>query len=402
MNILFFSTVHIDIEDRSSLYGGLLRFFIEKGHKVCAVSPIERKNGQRTYLRQGESYEHLFVRSLNIFETSKVEKGLSYIALEYLFRRVIAKYWRERHFDLILYPTPPPIFSHLIGWCKKRYSGSISYMMLKDIFPQNAVDLGMMSPGGVTHRFFKKLELATMHASDYIGCMSPANVEYVRAHYPSLPPSRIEICPNTSFPTTLQESHDSQEIRCQLGLPIDTVLFVYGGNLGKPQGIPHLLDCIRACQGKEAHFVIIGKGTEYGLVDHYILEHNLSNATLMPHLPVEKYNHLLSACDVGLISLDGRFTFPNFPSRLLGYQGIGLPILAVTDHVSDVGQIIEQNGFGKWCPADSIDAFSMAVDLFIANKDQLPKWGASGHRYMLDYYTHEVAYNTIMSHFTAL
>lgn len=402
MNILFFSVATADIDDRGSIYGGLLLYFIERGHHVCAVSALERKKGKNTHVEEGDGYEQLFVRTPNIFKTSSIEKGIAYLTTQYLFRRAIGKHWGDHHFDLILYPTPPPIFSHLIGWCKKRYSGSISYMMLKDIFPQNAVDLGMMSPGGVTHRFFKKLELATMHASDYIGCMSPANVEYVRAHYPSLPPSRIEICPNTSFPTTLNESHDGQEIRCQLGLPIDKVLFVYGGNLGKPQGIPHLLDCIRACQGKEAHFVIIGKGTEYGLVDHYILEHNLSNTTLMPHLPAEKCNHLLSACDVGLISLDGRFTFPNFPSRLLGYQGIGLPILAVTDRVSDVGQIIEQNGFGKWCPADSIDAFSIAVDLFIANRDQLPKWGASGHRYMLDYYTHEVAYNTIMSHFTAL
>lgn len=398
MNILFFSVTTADIDDRGSIYGGLLLYFIERGHHVCAVSALERKKGKNTHIEEGDGYEQLFVRTPNIFKTSSIEKGIAYLTTQYLFRRAIGKHWGDRHFDLILYPTPPPIYGQLIKWCKGRYPGAISYMLLKDIFPQNAVDLGMMSKGGVTYRLFKSLELATMHASDFIGCMSPANVEYVHANYPGIAPSRVDLCPNTAFPSDLPSRADRNDIRLKLNLPLEEVLFVYGGNLGKPQGIPHLLECIAACKEMPCHFVIIGKGTEYAFVKEFISTNKLDNTTQLDYLPTDEYNRLVTACDVGLISLCNRFTFPNFPSRLLGYTTVGLPVLAVTDRVSDVGRIAEENGFGMWCPADNTEDFVQAVQTFISNKEQLSDWGKKGHQFMLDHYTHEVACNTIVSH----
>lgn len=400
MNVLFFTIADADLDDRNAIYGGLLRFFIEQGHHVYIVSALERKYLRKTYIERSDSYEHLFVRTPNLFQTSNVEKGLAYLSLERLYRRAIVKYWKDQSFDLILYSTPPPIFGRLVRWSKRKWPKAISYMMLKDIFPQNAVDLGMLSPRGLAYKIFKRKEVGAMQASDYIGCMSPANVAYVKSHYPAIDPSRVELCPNTTFPTKLQLNNpDREAIRSEYKLPQDVVTFIYGGNLGKPQGIPHLLDCMKACRDKACYFVIIGRGTEFERVKNFLVREQIHNAKLLSYLPSEQYNKLVEACDVGLICLDNRFTFPNFPSRLLSYQRIGLPVMAVTDKVSDVGLIAEENGFGKWCPADSVMAFAEAVDSFIEHKELLPSWGTRGHQYMLDHYTHEVAYNAIVSHF---
>ena len=74
-----------------------------------------------------------------------------------------------------------PTFKKVIDYFKKR-DNATTFLLLKDIFPQNAVDLGILSKRGVKgiiYRFFRKKERDLYRISDYIGCMSPANVAYV-------------------------------------------------------------------------------------------------------------------------------------------------------------------------------------------------------------------------------
>ena len=71
------------------------------------------------------------------------------------------------------------------------------YLLLKDIFPQNAVDLGMFSKGGLLYRMFRKKEERLYQLSDYIGCMSPANVDYILRHNREVDIHRVEVCPNS-------------------------------------------------------------------------------------------------------------------------------------------------------------------------------------------------------------
>lgn len=119
--------------------------------------------------------------------------------------------------------------------------------MLKDIFPQNAVDLGMIRKSGIKgfiYRYFRKIEEKLYRISDYIGCMSQANVNYM-LKYNSQIDSVIEICPNSiEVSDIFIDAGTRYEIRKKYGIPQDKIVFVYGGNLGKPQGIDFLIRCI--------------------------------------------------------------------------------------------------------------------------------------------------------------
>ena len=126
-------------------------------------------------------------------------------------------------------------------------------------------------------------------------------------------------------------------------------MFVYGGNLGKPQGIPFLIECMQKCSClKEAYFLVVGDGTEYGVIEDYVRRSGQQNLKLMRRLPKEDYDSMVGACDVGLIFLDHRFTIPNFPSRILSYMQAKVPVLAATDTSSDMGKMIEDARFGWW------------------------------------------------------
>lgn len=369
MNILFLTIGRMDSMDAHSLYPDLLRTFKNNGHKVYSVSPYERKLGKKTeYFEQSGIY-CLKVKIGNITKCNIVEKGISTILIETQFKNAIKKYLSDVRFDMVLYSTPPITFVNVIKYIKK-WDGAKTYLMLKDIFPQNAVDLGMMSKSGVKgllYRYFKSKEKKLYAVSDRIGCMSLANCEYILKHNPEISADKVEVCPNSIEVMDVSLTDDEKTaMRKKYGIPCGKTVFVYGGNLGKPQGIPFIIDCLKTQEkNSKAYFLIVGDGTEFPKLEAYFKEANPENMKLMKRLPKEDFDRMIAACDVGMIFLDHRFTIPNFPSRLLSYMQAKLPVLACTDPNTDIGKVILEGGFGWWCESKDTLQFEKYVDMIL-------------------------------------
>lgn len=422
MNLLYLTMSPVTDINAGGVHTDFLRKFRDEGHNVYVVSPRERRMGLPTSLKEQDGIRILGVRTLNVTRANVVEKGLGQVSIELLFKRAIRKYFRGVKFDIIAYATPPITFVGAIKYVKKLNPQAMTYLLLKDIFPQNAVDLGMLSksgPKGFLYRSFRRKEKELYRISDWIGCMSPANVKYVIDHNPEVDPGKVEVCPNTfAVPAeSLELRGESLEtelrgIRQKYGLPVDKPVFFYGGNLGQPQGIPFLIKCLDANRSREdCHFLIVGDGFEYPRIAKWYeglelrgeslevrgegLEKKL-NVTVMKRLPKEDYDTLARSCDVGLIFLDYRFTIPNYPSRLLSCLTQHKPIIACTDPNCDTGTIAEANGYGFWCPSNSVEAFTKAVDKMLAS--DIRQMGENGYKFFLENYTVQNTYATIMSH----
>lgn len=398
MNILFLSLGRYwSINEREG-YTDLLREFVRHGDNVFIVSPTERREGKETQLIQEENSVILKVKTGNIQKTNIIEKGISTLLIETQFLKAIKKYFANIKFDLVLYPTPPITFVSVIEYIKKR-DNARTYLLLKDIFPQNAVDIGMMSTtgiGGVLYNYFKNKERRLYNVSDTVGCMSPKNVKYLLDHNPEISKNKVEVCPNVI--EVVDKSIDAEtkkDIRMKYRIPVDKTIFVYGGNLGKPQGIPFLIKCVGQCKElARAFFLIVGDGTEYGILENYIQNESPENMLLMKRLPKEDYDTVISACDIGMIFLDHRFTIPNFPSRLLGYMQAKLPVLACTDPNTDIGKVIVDGGFGWWCESDDARKFKACVNQVLGKETKMI--GELGFQYLQNNYSVSNAYETIM------
>lgn len=409
MNILFL-TMSSGMTNvlASGIYTDLVRKFRDEGHRVYVIYPNERRTGRPTELIETEGINLLGVRTLNVTKTNIVEKGIGQLMLEGMFKRAMNKYFSDVKFDLILYSTPPITFNNVIKTAKKRNPEAVTYLLLKDIFPQNAVDLGMMTKRGVKgmlYRMFRKKEKELYQISDFIGCMSPANVKYVLEHNPEVDVEKVEIAPNSYDVASPQPSPEGKGAILPLFqrwdggrlLPTDVPIFIYGGNMGKPQGIPFLVECMKAVKDREdCHFVIVGDGTEYPKLEAFVKECHPKAVSLFRRLPKEDYDKLAEACDVGLIFLDYRFTIPNYPSRLLPYLMSRTPIIACTDPNCDTGILAEQNGYGFYCPSNSVEAFVKTIDLMLAS--DIKQMGENGYRFFLDNYTTEHTFKAIMKH----
>lgn len=425
MNIIFVTLSNINSIKERGIYADLMRKFRDEGHGVYIVSPCERRMEQQTHIIETDGVHILKVRTLNIQKTNVVEKGLGTLMIEGQFKRAIRKHLSNVQFDLILYSTPPITFTNVVRYLKKQTPKAVSYLLLKDIFPQNAVDIGMFGKKSLFNWYFRRKEVALYKASDYIGCMSPANVEFVLAHNDYIDKARVEVAPNSiEIEVELSPQEEKAKrfvernyIRSKYGLPADKPIFIYGGNLGKPQGIDYLIRCLKANKHRtDCHFVVIGNGTEYhklrawyegaqgatnlanstNLEKSEVYSHQSLNVTLMERLPKADYDMLVGACDVGLIFLDHRFTIPNYPSRLLSYLEYKMPVICATDPNTDIGRIAEENGYGYWCESVRPEDFTALVDKMLQSDRKA--MGERGYEFLKKNYIVQNTYDAIMRH----
>lgn len=398
MNILFLSLSKMADINARGIYRDLIRHFAQNGHSITVAYPIEKRENENAKISKHGSITLLPVSIGNITKCrNKIEKGISTILLKHHYIKAINKNCSAETFDLVLYATPPITFSSIVKKIKKKH-GAQSYLMLKDIFPQNALDIGLLpswGPWKLLVSWFKHQERELYKVSDFIGCMSPRNVAYLLEMNSYIPNEKVEVCPNSISPIGKEainrKEHESQQ----------PLTFLYGGNLGKPQGIPFLLECLVSNMNKhDCKFIICGTGTEAHLITSFIEKHQPNNIAFIPGLPVAEYEELVTQCDIGMIFLDHRFTIPNFPSRILSYMEKSIPILACTDPNTDMGEIISENKFGWWVESNNVDSFNTMVDS-LCNLDQevLSQFGSNARNYLEEHYTVESTYKTIMKHF---
>jgi glycosyltransferase involved in cell wall biosynthesis len=402
MNILFLTLKDFETIQYSNIYTDLMREFAKNNHKVYIVSPTEKRKQQKTYLIDDGNCKILKLQIGNIQKTNIIEKGISTLTLESKFQKGIKNFFSDIKFDLVIYSTPPITLQKAVTYVKKRDNAK-TYLLLKDIFPQNAVDLGMIKKNGIRgllYSYFRRKEKSLYQQSDYIGCMSQANVDFVLENNPEISPNVVEVCPNGIEPLKIDKNvRKTAEIKEKYKIPDDKTVFIYGGNLGKPQGIDFLIECLRANKdNNQVYFVIAGSGTEFTKLNNFIKDEKLVNARLFPELPKEDYEVLANSCDVGLIFLDKRFTIPNFPSRLLSYMQASMPVLAATDVNTDIGQVIEQGKFGFWCESRDVVEFNKKVKQ-LCNKELREQMGINARRNLEENYTSRHSYEIIMNHF---
>lgn len=397
-NILFLTVSSMDDINRRGIYTDLVRAIANKGLNVYIVSPHERRLGLATMVENSGNIKSLKVRTGNITKVGLLEKGFSTLTIEKRYKKAIESYFKSVQFDLIMYSTPPITFERLIRRLKKQHRAK-AYLMLKDIFPQNAVDMGMMRKNGLFWRYFRYRETNLYRTSDVIGCMSPANVEYILEKNPEIERRKVELFPNAIEPISQGLVKTDRRYREKYNIPIDSTLFVYGGNLGKPQGVDFLVEVMdNFGKVKNSHLLVVGSGTEYGRLEEYLQTAKPNNVSLHKYIPKREYDELMTQADVGLIFLDSRFTIPNFPSRLTAYMEASLPIIAATDVNTDLKDVLFESNSGFWSESSDIDTFIEHANRLAQNKELRIEMGNAGRKYLEKNYDVRKTVDIILKH----
>jgi len=390
MKVLFLMFAFPDMSKSFNMYTTLVEEFVCNGHDVVVLAPGSGPTG--IYL-EGK-IQVLRVKTLPIKNVANYLKGISNLLLPYQFERALKQYYKGKLFDLIITATPPITLVDLAAKLKKKFNAKL-YLILRDIFPQNAVDLGFIKKEGLLHRFFRKKENKLYREANYIGCMSPGNIEYIRRHNPGVSPHKLHELKNFQKPYE-GFGFDFDALKMKYGLK-DKFVIVFGGNMGKPQQLENVLKLASSAMiYPDVVFLLLGEGVQMNRIALLIKEQGLKNIIIYKTIPKKEYQDLLSTCDIGLISLHENFTIPNIPSKALDYFNVGIPILASLDRVTDFNTILDETQSGLWAYAGDHLTFFDRLKKLYEDKDFRVRMGINGKMYFRNHLLPSVAYQTIM------
>ena len=272
----------------------------------------------------------------------RVRRAIAELLMPFFMIRNFKKSgFKNIKWDAVIWYSPTIFLGPFIYYLKKKNTCP-SYLILRDIFPAWALDLGLIRKGPVYY-FFRMFERFQYSIADCIGVQATGNIEYFRS-WPSFAHKKIEVLQNWLSP-----KHFS---RCSIDistLPIaNRKIFVYAGNMGIAQGMGDLLILAEALLHRnDIGFLFIGRGSDVEQLKQDSKSRGLVNIVFCDEIDAEQIPGLYAQCDVGLIALDVRHKTHNIPGKFLSYLQAGLPTMAIINFGNDLKLIIEKYQVGK-------------------------------------------------------
>lgn len=336
----------------------LAREFRAQGHEPFVLTP-DPELDRPWALETMDGIQVLRVRALRTRDVNYVLRTFGEFVLPWaMLRGFRHSPLRSVRFDAVVWYSPSIFFGPVVSALKRSSPGSRSYLILRDIFPEAAVDLGVLRRGGLAYRVFKMIERQQHAAADVIGIQAPSNGPYLDYLQGKLG-VQLEVLWNWLQPTP--NSGCSIDVaRTPLA---GRTIFVYAGNIGVAQGLDVLIDLAdRLHDRRDIGFLFVGRGSESRRLRAATEERRLTNVLFHEEIEPDEVSGLLAQCHAGLLMLDLRHRTHNVPGKFLAYLQSGLPVLARVNANNDLVELIEKEGVGRTEVSGSLDALVAATE----------------------------------------
>lgn len=323
--------------------------FAKQGHMptVLIPDPLLREN---CLIEEYNGVRIVRLRSPKIRDIGYVQRTVSEFWMPFsMMRSLDRSSLASERWDGVVWYSPSIFFGPIVKKLKLT-SNCRSYLILRDIFPEWAVDIGLMGKG-LPYLFFKAIEKYQYSVADVIGVQTPGNQAYFPERTVS-PNRRVEVLQNW-----LAEAPDTG---CSISVKKTPLagrkIFVYAGNMGVAQGMGILLDLAEALiNRKDLGFLFVGRGSDVPLLRTNAAARNLDNVAFFDGIDPSEIPGLYAQCHVGLVALDPRHKSHNIPGKFLSYMQCGLPVLATINSGNDLAKLIEGDRVGRVSTDSSIE-----------------------------------------------
>ena len=311
-------------------------------HELTVILPsADIKNAWS--LEEIDSVRVLRLRTPKIKDVNYLRRTFAECLMPFFMQKNILKSpLAKDQWDGVVWYSPSIFHGPFIQSVKKR-SKCKSYLIIRDIFPQWAADLGLMSQRGPVYRFFNAVARYQYSVADVIGVQTAGNLDYF-SYWSSAVEKRLEVLQNWLF--------DSPISRCSICLDHTKLagrkIFVYAGNMGIAQGVDSFINLAALLQNRmDIGFVFVGRGSELSKLNDLVLRRSLDNVLFFDEIHPDEIPGLYSQCTIGLVALDPRHKSHNIPGKFLTYMQAGLPVLARINADNDLVRLIQENNVGR-------------------------------------------------------
>lgn len=245
----------------------------------------------------------------------------------------------------VIVAIEPPLFGAVVALFGAKLMRAKAWLHIQDLELDAAMGLGMI-PGWLARGMFV-FERWFMGKFDRISTISNAMMELIRQK--GVSSGKVVLFPNWVDCGVLKPLVWGDSLRGEWGIPSDTKVLLYAGNIGKKQGLELLFPVAEAFLVKrpDVLFVIVGEGAAKVDLERVVFEKKLTNIIFKPLQPTEKLGALLASADVHLIlQLQGAADLV-MPSKLTGILATGGAVLATTEEGTELYKVVTQNEIGR-------------------------------------------------------
>lgn len=352
----------------------------KQGHNIWVVTSVNEEDtdsDSNVILDEIDGIHVIRIVLPNKKKVSLIKRGILEITSSYRLDYLTKSYLDDLDIDFIIEYSPSIMLSIFVKKLKKKHKCK-SYLVLRDIFPAWARDLGVIKNKFI-YSYFRYIEKQMYKNSDIIGAQSPKNREYLLKNN-NLNKNKVDVLYNWVHNTNEVEINEYINYKKELNIE-DKIIFLYGGNIGKAQQIEFLLELAKSVEdNKDAVFLIVGDGVEkVKLMDKY---KNLKNVIFKDSIEPKKYEILVKQCDIGLVNLNKDFKTHNIPGKLLTYWNNEKPVLAAVNAGNDLFEIINNHNGGICVETGDLENYKTGFNKIINNEKERMTMGKNGKNFV--------------------
>ena len=336
--------------------------FVRQGHEVVVITPSSEIINPYL-LSEMDKVQVLIlkapkIKDIGYFRRAIGEYFMPFIMIRHLKRNSLI----DNNLDGIITYAPSIFLGPLANMLKKK-NNCKNYLILRDIFPQWAVDVGLLSNYGLPYYFLKRVEKYLYSTADIIGVQTPANLKYFNENV-VFRRGHIEVLQNW---LAVNKSKTCNIVIGKTKLK-GRKIFVYAGNMGVAQGLSVFIDLADSLSTqKSIGFLFVGRGNAVVSLRQAVKARGLDNILIYDEIEPQEIHALYQQCAVGIISLDKRHKTHNIPGKFLSYIQSGLPVLAAINSGNDLEDIINSKNVGRVSTNHSVDVLKKLVEEIVEN-----------------------------------
>lgn len=321
----------------------LSREFARQGHALMVLLPSADQQ-EPWRLEAFDGAQVLRLKAPRTKDIGYVRRTLGELAMPFAMLRNLRKSpLANECWDGVVWYAPS-IFHGPLASALKRTSGCKGYLIIRDIFPDWAVDMGLMGRG-LPYRFFDAVARYQYSVADVIGVQTPGNQAYFE-RWCERPGRKLEVLQNwldkpAQSPCSIRVSETPLAGR---------KVFVYAGNMGVAQGMDILLELAEKLRSRsDVGFLFVGRGSDAARLKIAAQTRQLNNVVFFDEIHPDEIPDLYFQCSAGIVALDPRHKSHNIPGKFLTYMQSGLPVLANVNAGNDLAKMIRDERVGQVC-----------------------------------------------------
>lgn len=396
--IMVDAALPLDTRNHARMMHQLAEEFVTRGNEVVIITPsdINQRIPLKVDLIGGVEIWRFRSRNIRKISTEKTSGLIFRTINEWLIPWMgwyaISSCVKHEPFDLCVIHSPSIFFGGLAKKIKKN--GAFIYVAVRDMFPQWAVDQGLIKRKSPVEYFFRYYEKLIYKTADCIGVMSHNNVSVLKERNPSL--KNVKVLMNWIENNFSDNNFKYTEFLDNLNLKNKVILF-YGGNIGNAQDMTNIMRLARnLVDTPDAHLLILGQGDEYILINSLREKWKLDNVTILPSISQDEYKKVLTIVDIGLFSLAVNHKTHNFPGKILAYMLASKPILGSVNPGNDLMDMVNNAHAGAVHINGEDKDLLASAKLLIKDSKLRHKFGLNGNRLIDKYFSVSSAADLIL------